>query len=131
MQTEQYELYRRVSEKHDIDYEKVKAVGLCVFKELYRQLHDPEKLIIKLKGVGYWYLRRQRMIMYNEVNPPNELFKNSEDEVKRAIYADAIRLRNILIARLEDYEKYLLVKETVNSERRKTQYLIDGTDYDS
>lgn len=102
-------------------------VGNFIQKELSDKLRKPSTLIIKLKGIGTWYLRKMRMeIMlslfpdYYEIEGYNDF--PSEDALKN--FTNKQELYKIFKERLKDYEKYLELKRFIREERNKTEPLI-------
>jgi hypothetical protein len=130
MQSNHHDIYRMVAEKTGKSEEMYKDIGSLVFKETAQMLHEPTSLIIKLKGIGNWHLRKKRMEIFvaEYTEPIHDQYTSAQTlkewEQKRERYA-------IFIERLKDYEKYLEIKKEVRKKRNETQVLlrpIEGED---
>lgn len=101
-----------------------KDIGSFIFKETARMLKEPSSLILKLKGVGSWHLRKKRMEIFvgEFTEPTHDQYTSKQTlqewEEKRA------RFHNF-IERLKEYEKYLAIKAEVRKKRYETQTLLE------
>jgi len=105
-----------------------KDIGSFVFQETARMMKNPESLIIKLKGVGSWHLRKKRMeIVVNEYSDRGIIKTRDEFESDSGWneYLDKHNQYNIFKDRLEEYDRYLAIKKEVNEKRRETQVLLE------
>ena len=104
-----------------------KDIGSFIFQETARMMKNPQSLIIKLKGVGFWHLRKKRMdIVVNEWTD-RAVVKTREDFESDYGWNDYLERHiqyNIFKDRLKEYDKYLDLKKEVNTIRRKTQVLL-------
>lgn len=126
MQSDHKEVYKLTSERTGKPEQLYKDIGNFVFAKLYSEMRKPKKLIIKLKGVGSWHLRRKRMRIIVDMFPPN-FEKKQEDfttelaflksENKKEIY-------QIFKDRLQDYEKYIELRDQTRKIRYATQTII-------
>jgi len=93
-------------------------------------MRNPTSLILKLKGVGSWHLRKKRMdIVVNEY-PDRGLIKVREDfETDNGWneYQEKHKQYVIFQERLAEYDKYLSMKKEINAKRRETQVLLEPT----
>lgn len=92
-------------------------------------LSDPKSLIIKLKGVGSWYLRKRRMeIVVSEFTEfedrPREEF---DTDYGYNSYLERKIRYNVFVERLKDYEKYLVIRKEVREKRNEQSYLLTST----
>ena len=104
-----------------------KDLGNFIFQETYNMMRNPTSLIIKLKGVGSWHLRKKRMeIVVNEWADRGRIATREEFESDAGweSYQERHKQYNIFKARLEDYDKYLSLKREINAKRRETQVLL-------
>lgn len=116
MQSDNNQLYKITSEKTKKSEAVYKDIGNFVFKALSVELRNPKSLILKLKGVGTWYLRRQRMqIHIQNVNPGEGTADYDEKEALKTIFAE----------RLKEYDQYIQERTEVRNERYKTQPLLE------
>lgn len=102
-------------------------IGNFIQKELSEQLRKPNTLIIKLKGVGSWYLRKMRMEIMLSYFPDYYEIEGYSDFPSPNAFLNFINkqeLYKIFKARLKDYEKYLEIKRFIRQERNKTQVIL-------
>jgi len=89
-------------------------------------MRRPQTLIIKLRGIGTWHLRRMRMRAMVEIFPP-DFEKKPEDfntPYNLLKHENKIEIYNIFKQRLLDYEKYIEIRDAVRKTRYKTQTLL-------
>lgn len=126
MQSNNKEIYEFTAERTKKSVDLYKTIGEHVFTSLYTNLRRPKSLIIKLKGVGSWYMRKRRMEIILEHYPP-DFDKNPEEfiyPVQVAAYENRVETYNILKARMIEYEEYIKMRDATRVERYKTQPLI-------
>lgn len=112
MQSDNNQLYKLTAERTKKSEVIYKDIGNFIFKALSVSMRKPPSLILKLKGVGTWYLRRQRMrIHIDHVTPDPE----SVD------YAEKEALKDIFKERLKDYEQYIKERNEIREQRYKSQ----------
>ena len=116
MQSTNKELYKMTSERTGVSEQVYKDVGTMIFTELSACLKRPKSLIIKLKGIGFWYLRKARIeaIVNKEFSEELSLFRH---ENREEIY-------NLFKERLVEYEEYIKEKKAVKQKRNETQVLL-------
>lgn len=105
-----------------------KELGNFIFQETYNMMRNPTSLIIKLKGVGSWHLRKKRMdIVVNEWSDRGKVRGREEFETDNGYneYLEKHKQYNIFKERLADYDKYLALKKEINAKRRETQVLLE------
>jgi len=131
MQTSQQDIYLELSKEKEINEQVYKDIGSFVFRETAKMLKEPTSLILKLKGIGSWHLRKKRLdIVVNEWTDRAEV-KTREDFPSNMAYAAYLdkHLQYINFKeRLEEYERYLSIKKEVREQRYKTQTLLAPTD---
>ena len=113
MQSDYKEIYKLTAKRTSKNEVLYKDIGNFVFTELYNMLRKPNSLIIKLKGIGFWFLRRKRLAGVIKLYPA-DYEKKQEDfsseygflknENKKEIHA-------LFMERLKDYEEYAEEKE--------------------
>lgn len=120
MQSDWKQIYKLTAERTGVSEQIYKDLGNFVFAALYKTLRRPPSLIIKLKGIGYWYMRRQRMQIVldyypidenKEVSNPLELFK----------YENKKEIQEIFKERLKEYEQYIKERDEVRRLRNATE----------
>lgn len=127
MQSDWKQIYKLTAERTGKDEQRYKDIGNFVFHELYQNLRRPKSLIIKLRGVGQWYLRRKRMQILVDIFPPDY-----EKVAKHPL--EAIKLENkreifeIFKERLKEYDEFLQIKAEVRKKRNESQTLLQPRD---
>ena len=105
-----------------------KDIGSFIFKETASMIKNPESLILKLKGIGSWHLRKKRMeIVVNEWTDRAKI-KTREDfssEVAYMNYLDKHTQYMNFKERLEEYDRYLQLKQEIRKKRHETQILLE------
>ena len=105
-----------------------KDLGSFIFKETSRLLKNPTSLILKLKGIGSWHLRKKRMdIVVNEWTDRAKV-KTREDfssDVSYNIYLEKHNQYKMFQERLKEYEEYLSIKAEVRKKRYESQTLLE------
>lgn len=127
MQSDWNRIYKLTALKTGKDEALYKAVGNTVFRELYLLQRRPKSLIVKLRGIGTWFIRRKRMEIVVKLFPPN-FDKKPEDFTHRLAVIEQenkIEIYNIFLERLKDYDEYLKIKKEVKEKRHETQYLLE------
>jgi phosphoglycerate-specific signal transduction histidine kinase len=104
-----------------------KDIGTFIFKETAQMMKNPTSLIVKLKGIGNWHLRKKRMeILVNEWTDRSvPLIK--EDFITESSYQVHLDKQIQYInfqERLREYDKYLEIKREVRAKRYLTQTLL-------
>jgi hypothetical protein len=128
MQTNHQDIYSALAKEKDKSEQVYKDIGSFIFRETARMLKDPTSLILKLKGVGSWRLRKKRMdIIINEcadrglVRPRDE-FPSDESY---NIYLEKHIQYNNFKERLKEYDKYMTIKKQIKEKRNATQVLLE------
>jgi hypothetical protein len=126
MQSDPKTIYKTAAEKSEGSEQLYKDIGNMVFKELYDMFRRPPSLIVKLRGVGSWYLRRQRMQIALEAFPatgPDLSVTNTNETLIR--HENKKELHEIFKLRLKDYEDYIELRNQIRKERYGTQTLLE------
>ena len=125
MQSEAKHIYKQTSDRTGESEQEYKDIGNFIFNSLNSLLRRPPSLILKLKGVGAWYLRKKRMQIIIDVFPPD--FDKTEFESKYGVLQqeNKVELYNLFKDRLKDYEKYLQIRKEVRTKRYETQNLLE------
>jgi len=131
MQTNHLDVYKKVAEETGKDEQLLKDIGSFIFKETSQILKDPTCLIVKLKGIGSWHLRKKRMeIVVGEWTDRAKVRGREEfssDDGYNTYLAKHIQYLNFQ-ERLKEYEEYLRIRDEVRAERHKTQFIIPPVD---
>ena len=127
MQTDYKQIYKELSEKTGKSEQMYKDLGNFIFAETYNMMRNPKSLIIKLKGVGNWHLRKKRMEIVVTQWTDRRLLRlrhEFDSEASWNTYIEKKIQYEIFEKRLKDYEKYLALKNEIKMKRRETQVLL-------
>lgn len=114
MQHTSNELYSDTSIENNIPLHKVKFVGDIIFNEINNSLKEPKAIILKIKNIGKFYMRKNKLD--SEID---YLLKNNEDNVH------SYKI-NILLERQKEYEKYLEEKQKIKKIRHEHQIIMEN-----
>lgn len=117
MQYTSVELYNETSIKNDIPLHKVKFVGDIVFSALNSQLNKPEAIILKIKNIGKFYMRKNKLD--GEIGFLREFIKKEGTDAK---YTEKL---NNLVERQVEYEEYLEEKKKIKKIRHENQSIVE------
>lgn len=127
MQTDYKQIYQELANKTGKSEQMYKDLGNFVFKETYNMMRNPKSLILKLKGVGNWHLRKKRMDIVVSQWTDRGLVRPREEFESDGSYNEYLEKHtqyNLFKERLKEYDKYLSLKKETNEIRRKTQVLL-------
>lgn len=132
MQTDWNQIYKLTAQRTGKSEDIYKEIGNFVFKDLAKNIKRPKKLIIKLKGIGSWYLRKTRVQQTVELFPPDFDKKPKEGDfiLKVLHYENKVEIYNLFKERLKDYDKYLEMKAEIRKIRNQTQKLLEPKTYE-
>jgi len=128
MQSNHLDIYRQVAEKTGKSEQMYKDIGSFIFKETSQMLKNPTSLILKLKGVGSWYLRRKRMQIVVSEYPDRAEVRPREEFGSDVSYEEYLQKHNQYLnfqERLKEYDKYLELKRFIREKRNETQVLLE------
>lgn len=125
MQSNYKDIYKKTAERTGKPENMYKDIGNFVFAALYRSLRRPKTLIVRLKGVGKWYLRRKRMTDLLTLYPLQEKTE-FKDENALWKYENRQEIHNIFKERLKDYEQFVDEKLTIRKKRYETQHILES-----
>ncbi len=127
MQTNHQDIYKALAMGNEKSEQKYKDIGSFIFRETAKMLKEPTSLILKLKGVGSWHLRKKRMeIVVNEWTDRG-LVREREDFPSDGAYALYLEKHIQYVnfqERLKEYEKYLEIKSKIRKKRYESQILL-------
>lgn len=118
-------IYKQTSQRTGEDEQSYIDIGNKVFATLNKLLRRPPSLIVKLKGIGSWYLRKRRMEIIVNIFPPDPEKTEFESEYGILKYENKMELFKLFKARLLDYDKYLSIRNEIRTKRRETQKLLE------
>ena len=132
MQSDDKSIYDFTSKRTGKPTQLYKDVGTFVFSSLYEKLRKPKSLIIKLKGVGTWYLRKKRMETLMSYYPEDYDKKEVDVEIMSPLsilnYENKREMFLLFKERLAEYERYITLRNEIRQERFKTQTIIKDAD---
>jgi hypothetical protein len=124
MQSDHKQIAKLTAERTGKSEQIFKDIGAFVFTEVQQMFKKPKSLIIKLKGIGNWHLRKKRMeIVVNEYvdniidefTPPSTAIDYKERKERCDMFKE----------RLKEYEEYLVIKKQIRLKRNETQTLLE------
>lgn len=132
MQSDDKNIYDLTSKRTGKPTQLYKDVGTFVFSSLYEKLRKPKSLIIKLKGVGSWYLRKKRMETLMSYYPEDYDKKEIDVEIMSPLsiltYENKREMFLLFKERLAEYDRYITLRNEIRQERFKTQTIIKDAD---
>lgn len=126
MQTTSKELYKEVASTTNKDIKLIKSIGDTIFIATSNFFKYPPTLIGKLKGIGFWYMRRKMLDEYLKKNNNyynTNIIRTFEEEKSEKEYKRNKEQFDILIKRQVDYNLYKEKKEKIKAIRYQTQEL--------
>lgn len=130
MQSDNHQIYKLTAERTGKPSSLYKELGTCVFSCLYKHLRRPKSLITKLKGVGTWYLRRERIRILLEVFPPD--FEKKPEDFKHPLslveHENKLEIFKIFTERMKEYDEYIEQRNETRKKRYETEVLLTPFD---
>ena len=121
MQATSNEIYSAVSLLTGVDQELVKAVGDTVFSSISSHMRQPTSLILKIKGLGSFILRKKKIVQEVERIDRKIAFPY---RVKFETDEEALERKRLLMERLEEYERYFEKRAFIKKIRHANQKII-------
>jgi hypothetical protein len=128
MQSDNKIIYKLTAERTGKPEKMYKDLGNFVFAETSKMMKRPTSLIIKLKGVGSWHLRKKRMEIIVKDYPERDKERVREDYSNAVDYQQYLykkEIYNNFVERLKEYDEYLSIKKQVREKRYETQVLLE------
>lgn len=127
MQTNHNDIYAELAKETGKNEQTYKDIGSFIFRETAKMLKEPSSLILKLKGVGSWHLRKKRLdIVVNEWTD-RAIVKTRSDfpsDLAYGIYLEKHLQYLNFQERLREYDRYLEIKSKIREKRNETQVLL-------
>lgn len=127
MQTNHNDIYNQLATDTGKSEQMFKDIGSFIFNETAKMLKEPTSLIIKLKGIGSWHLRKKRLdILVNEWTDRGKvrLREDFPSDLSYGIYLEKHLQYMNFKDRLKEYDKYLEIKKKIRGKRYETQVLL-------
>jgi len=125
MQSDHKEIYRLTAERTHHNEQIYKDIGNFVFTELASMLKKPKSLIIKLKGIGSWRLRKKRMDIVVD-GYKDGIVDQFTSPLTLQIFKDRREQYEIFIERLKEYEEYIILRNQLRTNRNEKQILMES-----
>jgi hypothetical protein len=118
MQADSPSIYKTVSEQTKEDLELVSTIGDFMQKEIANNLRHPKSLIIKVRGLGGWHLRRMRLkASYDRLKDYDySKLEKLDEEVKEVMRQHVKNMGEML----KHYDLYL--EEKAKAKKLKDEY---------
>lgn len=124
MQSDHKEIYRLTSQRTGKSEQLYKDIGNLVFTELSTMLRKPKSLIVKLKGVGSWRLRKKRMEIVVEDYADGIVDQYTSPETLQ-IFADRRERYEMFLERLKEYNEYISIRKETKVRRNEHTILLE------
>lgn len=123
MQADIKTIAKKLSKETEYSYDLLKAVGDTVFKYTGEVLKNPPNLIVNLRGIGKWYLRKQQM--ERKIEYLEDYYKYSSGVLPDPLgkYWENKELKGNLESLLPVYEDYLFKKDQLRKLRKELGYI--------
>ena len=128
MQSDHKEVYRLTALKTGKSEQLYKDIGNFVFTELASMLKKPSSLIVKLKGVGSWHLRKKRMDIVIEEYPHMIKERSREEFTSEIDYNNYLNKKEMYLnfqERLKEYDEYISIRRQVRIKRNENSILLE------
>lgn len=119
------DLYKELENDGLLSYKEAKDVGDAVFSALLKSFKKPSSLIIKVRGLGDFFLRKKKLTEY--YGKMNKIF--NQDELTDIIKARDIQVPGyiqekrdmieLMKNRLVEYDKFIEKKLNARKERKE------------
>src|SRR5437868_3569684 len=125
MQSDHNEIYRLTAERTGKSEQVYKDIGNMVFASLNASFRRPKSLIIKLKGVGMWYLRKKRMDIVMKHYPVGDR-EPPESKFSLFKYENKVEVQNLFAERLKEYDEFIELRNETKDKRRELYQLAQS-----
>lgn len=128
MQSELKHIYSKVSKEKNISEDLLKAIGSSVFRETLENIENPKNILLKLKGIGRWYLRNTQMT--RKIEYLDDYYKYDSGILPEPIgkYWTNKELKEKLQKLLIIYNEYLAEKKIVRDKRKELGFIKEIND---
>jgi hypothetical protein len=124
MQSTSKEIYKLTAERTGKSQEVYKDIGNFILLETYQTLRKPKSLITKLKGVGFWFLRKKQLEQRVAQYPKGYEEKIESDFDSITNYQAYLERREVFIIfkrMLVDYDKYISKKREIKGNKHASE----------
>ena len=128
MQSDHKQVYKFTAQRTGRNEQMYKDLGNFVFTEVLSHMKKPTCLIIKLKGIGTWWLRKKRMeIILGEWDERAKVKTRDQFESDNAFntYLEEHEMVKIFEDRLKEYEEYIEIRNRLRKERYENTVLLE------
>lgn len=114
-------VYKEVSISLEKPVEVIKSVGDKVFESLLKNFKKPPSLILKIRGLGYFYMRKNKLEntlsglekTFNRIKEGNHLVYETPEFIE-----ERRKLQSLLQERQTEYFKFLDKKKLIKELRK-------------
>lgn len=125
MQSDYREICKITSSRTGKSEQLYRDLSNFIFADLAKNIRRPKTLIIKLKGIGFWFLRKKKILDYIKFPPHYD--KKREDFTHDILWNANEQRKELFVLfaeRLKEYDKFLEKKSKIKSIRQKTQNIV-------
>lgn len=133
MQTSHLDIYSALAKETEKSEQVFNDIGSFIFRETSRMLKEPTSLILKLKGVGSWHLRKKRLLIV-----VNEWTERAQVRIRDEFPSDMAYIGYLdkhlqyinFQERLKDYDRYITIKKQIREKRYETQIPVEPNNWE-
>ena len=126
MQSDSKQIYKITAARTGKSEQLYKDIGNFVQKSVIDNIKKPKTLIITLKGIGYWFLRKHRIDRMLSYYPPYYELEGHTDFISERAFLNFVNKKemyDIFKARQKDYEKYIHLREETKKKKNEHKRL--------
>lgn len=121
MQTVISKIYNEVALENELDPNIVKSVGDKCFQHLLKNFKKPLSLILKMRGLGYFYMRKNKLNEFLIKLDTSEERYNKEEflQYETPVFIEHRKeLKQVLLDRQLEYGRFIEKKQIIKSLRK-------------
>ena len=121
MQTVISKIYNEVAVENELDLNVVKSVGDKCFQNLLKNFKKPLSLILKMRGLGYFYMRKNKLNEFLITLDNNEERFKKEDFLihESSVFIEQRKeLKQVLLERQLEYGRFIEKKQIIKNLRK-------------
>lgn len=121
MQTVITKVYNEVAVENELDATIVKSIGDKCFQTLLKNFKRPPSLILKMRGLGYFYMRKNKLNEFLiRMDNSEERYKNENFLIHETpVFIEARKeLKKVLLDRQVEYQRFTEKKQIIKTLRK-------------
>lgn len=121
MQTVISKIYNEVALESELDPTIVKSIGDKCFQNLLKNFKKPLSLILKMRGLGYFYMRKNKLNEFLIKLDNSEERYNKEEflQYETPVFIEHRKeLKQVLLDRQLEYGRFIEKKQIIKSLRK-------------